>query len=144
MPGNPFDPSGSTAAKPPRAKETMSVYSHTNFSDASSDTPLSSQLQSLSTQTPSLGSPSASSLSSLTVGAPSTQLTSQQIITARMLLILLNNPPSYSMSLSALKDALSKAEGAAAGVTRPIYACVAKRLIKIERGGGEQIVKFDV
>ena len=25
MPGNPFDPSGSTAAKPPRAKETMYV-----------------------------------------------------------------------------------------------------------------------
>ena len=104
----------------------------------------SAHLQSLSTQTPSIGSPSASSLSSLTVGAPVSQPTAQQIITARMLLVLLNNPPNYSVSLNALKDALTKAEGAAAGVTRPIYACVAKRLLKIDRGGGEQVVRFDL
>lgn len=30
------------------------------------------------------------------------------------------------------------------GTTRVIYGCVAKRLIKIDRGGGEQVVKFDV
>jgi hypothetical protein len=28
--------------------------------------------------------------------------------------------------------------------TRVLYACVAKKLVKIERGGGEQVVKFDV
>lgn len=61
-----------------------------------------------------------------------------------MLLALLSSPPSYSISLGALKDTLTKAEGAAAGVTRPIYGCVAKRLLKIERGGGEQVVKFDI
>lgn len=141
MPGNQFDPSGPT--KPPRAKETMSVHSRTSFK-LTTNAPYSAHLQSLSTQTPSLNSPSASSLSSLTFGAPPTQPTGQQVITARMLLVLLNNPPSYSMSLNALKDALSQAEGGIAGVTRPIYACVAKRLLKIERGGGEQLVKFDV
>ena len=30
------------------------------------------------------------------------------------------------------------------GTSRILYGCVAKRLIKIERGKGEQIVKFDV
>jgi hypothetical protein len=28
--------------------------------------------------------------------------------------------------------------------TRVLYACVAKKLVKIERGSGEQVVKFDV
>lgn len=106
--------------------------------------PARSHLQSISTQVPSLGSPSVSSLSSLSAGAPASLPTSQQVLTARMLLALLNSPPNYSMSLNALKDALSTAEGAAAGVTRPIYACVAKRLLKIDRGGGEQVVRFDV
>ncbi|GJE96700.1 hypothetical protein PsYK624_129050 [Phanerochaete sordida] len=101
-------------------------------------------LQSAASQTPSLDSPSASSLSSLASGAPPAALTSQQILTARMLLALLSSPPAYAMSLGALRDTLAKAEGSAAGVTRPIYGCVAKRLLKIERGGGEQVVKFDV
>ena len=48
------------------------------------------------------------------------------------------------MSLNLLKDTLSKDEGSAASITRPIYACVAKRLLKIERGGREQVVKFDM
>jgi hypothetical protein len=30
------------------------------------------------------------------------------------------------------------------GAARVLYGCVAKRLIKIERGGGEQIVRFDI
>lgn len=27
--------------------------------------------------------------------------------------------------------------------TRALYGCVAKRLVKIDRGGGEQIVRFE-
>ena len=53
------------------------------------------------------------------------------------------------MPLNKIKEELvSKAGGSAAalnvGTTRILYGCVAKRLVKIERGGGEQIVKFDV
>ncbi|EKM54026.1 uncharacterized protein PHACADRAFT_145606 [Phanerochaete carnosa HHB-10118-sp] len=121
MPGRQYD-----LTRPPKAQETIA------------------HLQSLATQTPSLDSPSTSSLSSLATGTQPAALTSQHILTACMLLALLNSPPNYAMSLGALKDTLAKAEGAAAGVTRPIYGCVAKRLLKIERGGGEQVVKFDV
>lgn len=62
-----------------------------------------------------------------------------------MLLALLSSPPSYSKSLNSLKEVLSKAEGESFGaITKPIYGCVAKRLLKIDRGGGEQVVRFDV
>jgi hypothetical protein len=47
------------------------------------------------------------------------------------------------MSLNKLKEALAEGGGSAGG-TRTMYACVAKKLIKIERGGGEQVVKFDI
>ena len=45
--------------------------------------------------------------------------------------------------LNKLKELLS-VQGNLIGqaVSRPIYACVAKKLLKIERGGGEQVVKF--
>ena len=59
-----------------------------------------------------------------------------------MLLALLKAPPQYALPLNKLKEVLS-ARGALA-VTKPIYGCVAKRLLKIERGGREQVVKFDV
>ena len=66
-----------------------------------------------------------------------------------MLFALLNSPPDYAMSLNALKEVLSNGDSASAGVsvaavTKPIYACVAKRLLKIDRGRGEQIVRFDM
>jgi hypothetical protein len=53
------------------------------------------------------------------------------------------------MPLNKVKEELvTKAGGTSAaltfGTTRILYGCVAKRLVKIERGGGEQIVKFDV
>ena len=55
------------------------------------------------------------------------------------------------MPLNKAKDMLaSKARAGSSsistgqGATRILYGCVAKRLIKIERGGGEQIVKFDM
>ena len=57
------------------------------------------------------------------------------------------------MSLNKIKEALAnnmhggEAGGAVGGSlthTRALYACVAKKLVKIERGKGEQVVKFDV
>jgi len=60
------------------------------------------------------------------------------------------------MPLNKLKDVLTskvKTSGGAGATTnllggqvttRTLYACVAKKLVKIERGGGEQVVKFDV
>jgi hypothetical protein len=43
-----------------------------------------------------------------------------------------------------MSDVESSSAGSGATHTRALYACVAKKLIKIERGRGEQIVKFDV
>jgi hypothetical protein len=53
------------------------------------------------------------------------------------------------MPMNKVKEELvSKAGGSAAamsvGTTRIIYGCVAKRLMRIERGGGEQVVQFDI
>lgn len=126
MPGHPFDPTGSISggSKPPRAKETLA------------------HLESLSSQTPSPTSPAASSFSSLAPSMIPGQPTSQQIATCQLLLILLKQP-GFSMSLNKLKEALAEGGGSASS-TRTMYACVAKKLIKIERGGGEQVVKFDV
>jgi hypothetical protein len=141
MPGHHFDASGAaSSSKPPRAKETIA------------------HLQSISSQTPSPASPSAASLSSISAAPnpPSSgQPTTQQILTAHLLLTLLSSPPHFSMPLGMLKEALgSKVKGDAKGpatnilggqvTTRTLYACVAKKLVKIERGGGEQVVKFDV
>lgn len=55
---------------------------------------------------------------------------------------LLSSLPSHLISFEALKDTLAKADGVAAGMTRPIYGCAAKRLLKIEMYEGEQVVKF--
>ncbi|KAH9940528.1 uncharacterized protein BXZ73DRAFT_88747 [Epithele typhae] len=139
MPGHPFDALGKSTSKgkPPRAKETMSY------------------LRELSTHELSPSSPSASSFSSLSAPAgPSSVPTAQQVLTAHMLLILLESP-SQSLTLRVLKENLSAkatsvgANSAAAliggsAVTKPLYGCVAKRLLKIERGAGEQVVKFDL
>lgn len=54
------------------------------------------------------------------------------------------------MSLNKVKNNLAakakegSASGAGQSTTRVLYGCVAKRLVKIDRGGGEQIVKFDI
>ena len=84
---------------------------------------------------------------------PSAVPTAQQVLTAHMLLALLG-APSQALTLRDLKDSLS-AKAASVGadtgagllggsaVTKPLYGCVAKRLLKIERGAGEQVVKFD-
>jgi len=102
----------------------------------------SAHLESLSSQAPTPASPATSSLSSLAPSVVFGQPTSQQIATCQLLLTLLVQP-GFSMSLGRLKEALAE-RGGSAGGTRMLYACVAKKLIKIERGGGEQVIKFDV
>jgi len=144
MPGSPY-----SWDHPPKAKELITHLQ--SFSTA----PLS--------PTPSpRSSPSLSSHSN-TTDKPS-KPSSQQILISHLLLSLLSSPPHFSMSLRAVKEELaaraqadiSKREGEEArergaitivsgqNTTRALYALVAKRLVKIERGGGEQIVKFDM
>ena len=71
-----------------------------------------------------------------------------------MLLALLG-VPSQALPLAELKQILTEkaaSVGASTGagliggsaVTKPLYGCVAKRLLKIERGTREQVVKFDL
>lgn len=88
-----------------------------------------------------------SSASNVTLAVPTTQ----QILTAYLLLQLLASPPHFSMPLTRAKDMLAlKAKGGGnsiitgQGSARILYGCVAKRLIKIQRGGGEQIIRFDI
>ncbi|KAI0305425.1 hypothetical protein B0F90DRAFT_1058097 [Multifurca ochricompacta] len=131
MPGNPFTMSGSDRSRPPRAKETIA------------------HLHTLAAQDPIPTSPSTSSLSS--VAAVSAQSpTTQQILTAHLLLALLEAAPHFALSLARVKEILGAKEsmgvtaiGSGAAI-RVLYGCVAKRLIRIDRGGGEQTVRFDV
>ncbi|KIO04432.1 hypothetical protein M404DRAFT_547693 [Pisolithus tinctorius Marx 270] len=116
LPGNPY----SNGAKPPRAKETLA------------------HIQVLAVQSPTPQSPTSSSVSSLTSisssgtgGGP----TPHQINTAQLLYTLLT-APGFAMQLNKLKAAI--------GGTRVLYACVAKKLIRIDRSSGEQVVHFDV
>ncbi|TFK44596.1 hypothetical protein BDQ12DRAFT_708501 [Crucibulum laeve] len=134
MPGHPFDTSGVTTIgkKPPLAQETLS------------------HLQQLSTLSNVPQSPSESSVSTLTTTAPS-HPTFQQILTAYLLHSLLLSP-SHSLPLNKVKEMLSDkacttgspVDSAGQSTTRILYGCVAKRLIRIDRGGGEQVVKFDI
>ncbi|KAF8270254.1 hypothetical protein EI94DRAFT_1723164 [Lactarius quietus] len=148
MPGNPFSASGTSASgtRPPHAKETMYDYSYL-CDDSSSYIAQCAPAYVGLTGTPSC-SPTASSLSSAT--APSTQSpTSQQVLTARLLLALLEVPPHFALPLAKVKELLSAREsvGTMTGASnRVLYGCVAKRLMRIDRdrGKGEQTVRFDV
>jgi hypothetical protein len=57
---------------------------------------------------------------------------------ARLVLALLR-APAHALELERLKAAVG-----GPGASKPLYACVARRLVRIERGGGEQVVKFTV
>ncbi|KAI0321081.1 hypothetical protein OF83DRAFT_1101473 [Amylostereum chailletii] len=133
MPGHPYDVSGGGDTKPPRAKETIA------------------HLQDLSSQMPAPPSPTSSSLSSASLIPPRGQTTVQQVLTAHMLLALLMSAPDHSLPLNKLKEILTAKAGPRSvgsltgqGATKVLYGCVAKRLVRIDRGGGEQIVRFDV
>ncbi|KIM45173.1 hypothetical protein M413DRAFT_333398 [Hebeloma cylindrosporum] len=106
-------------------------------------------LQQLSEQSAQPDSPIASSASS-TSAEGSNLPTFQQIQYAHLLTMLLSASPHYSMPLNKVKENLAiKAKGSSGagggqGTTRVLFGCVAKRLVKIDRGGREQIVKFDI
>jgi hypothetical protein len=112
----------------------------------------SALLQTLSSSTAAPPSPSDTSMLSsfsLASDVPLDQPTSQQVMTAHLMLVLLSSAPNYSMSLNKIKEALATTTPngeSSSGTThmRALYACVAKKLIKIERGKGEQVVKFDI
>ncbi|KAI6135763.1 hypothetical protein EV401DRAFT_2203365 [Pisolithus croceorrhizus] len=115
-PGNPY----SNGLKPPRAKETLA------------------HIQSLAVQSPTPQSPTSSSVSSSTSAlssGPRSGPTAHQINTAQLLHALLT-APNFAMQLNKLKVAI--------GGTRALYACVAKKLIRIDRSSGEQVVLFDI
>ncbi|KAF5311267.1 hypothetical protein D9758_018758 [Tetrapyrgos nigripes] len=130
MPGNLF----STAPgkeKPPEAKATIA------------------HLRYLSSLTPVPASPVQSVSSLSTAARANAPPTPQQILTATLLFALLS-APGHSLSLNKVKEVITakaSTSGSAAmvaGHTRILYGCVAKRLLKIDRGSGEQIVKFDI
>ncbi|KAF9529305.1 hypothetical protein CPB83DRAFT_927460 [Crepidotus variabilis] len=105
-------------------------------------------LQQLALRSPQLDSPTASGASSAALDT-NTDPSLQQVLTAHLLTMLLQSPPQYSLPLNQVKDGLSmkaKTSGvnlAGQGTIRVLYGCVAKRLVKIDRGGREQNVKFD-
>ena len=73
------------------------------------------------------------------------------MLTAHLLIALLEaTPPQYALPLAKVKEILSaRGEKGAAVIgsgasTRVLYGCVAKRLVRIDRGRGEQTVRFDV
>jgi len=109
----------------------------------------SSYLHTLAAQDPLPASPAASSLSGAAVGAAQSP-TSQQVLTAHLLIALLEATPQYALPLARVKEILStKGDRGVAAIgsgssIRVLYGCVAKRLVRIDRGGGEQIVRFDV
>jgi hypothetical protein len=100
-------------------------------------------------QDPLPASPAASSLSGAAVGAAQSP-TSQQVLTAHLLIALLEATPQYALPLARVKEILSTKGDRGVAVIgsgssiRVLYGCVAKRLVRIDRGGGEQIVRFDV
>ena len=81
------------------------------------------------------------SLSTTTPAPPSPQ----QILTAHLLLTLLL-APHCALPLNKVKEELTTRASGGGGqsTSRIIYGCVAKRLVKIDRSGREQIVKFDI
>lgn len=80
-----------------------------------------------------------------TSGAP----TLQQVLTAALLVGLLASSAEHSLPLTKVKELLATRTDSAANPAHPnssriVYGCVAKRLLKIDRSGGEQVVRFDV
>ncbi|KAJ4468211.1 hypothetical protein J3R30DRAFT_1684714 [Lentinula aciculospora] len=126
MPGNTFN---KTTNLPPVAKATIS------------------HLQSLSSLTPTVASPTQS-ISTASKGGK-TLPTTQQILTAHLLLNLiysetLSLPLNKVKELLAAKASTSGSTAMVSGRPKALYGCVAKRLLKIERGAAGQIVKFDI
>lgn len=82
-------------------------------------------------------------------GASDNTPTLQQVLTAALLVGLLTSSTDYSLPLSKVKELLAShndgnTNASQLNGSRIVYGCVAKRLLKIDRTGSEQIVKFDV
>lgn len=107
--------------------------------------PPSSYLQELAEQTPSPDSPATvSTASSAVLDGIAPKPNAQQIQYAHMMTLLLSAAPHYSMPLNEMKEHLANKAKMAGGTSRVLFQCVAKRLVKIDRGRGEQIVRFDI
>ncbi|KAF8828964.1 hypothetical protein HHX47_DHR3000991 [Lentinula edodes] len=126
MPGNTFN---RTKNLPPVANATIS------------------HLQTLSNMTPTVASPTHSV--STVSNSSNTPPTAQQILTAHLLIALLSSE-TLSLPLNKVKELLAakaSTSGSAAMVSghpKALYGCVAKRLLKIERGAAGQVVRFDI
>ncbi|KAF9007970.1 hypothetical protein BDQ17DRAFT_1350342 [Cyathus striatus] len=126
-PGHPFTVSSPSRKKHPLARETI-TYLH--------------QL---------VQTPSSVSDVSVTSGMRNEAPSSQQVSMAYLLICLLSSP-NYCLPLNKLKDQLAEKLNAygssimahGQSSARIIYGCVAKRLVRIDRETGEQMVKFDV
>ncbi|KAL5523982.1 hypothetical protein ACEPAG_8155 [Sanghuangporus baumii] len=147
MPGHPFSTAAAaTTNKPPRAKETIAL------------------LQNLASQKPPPTSPTMSH-STFSIVTDKSSPSTHAILTAHLLLALINAIPRHAMPLAATKVVLAEANkglgngappdpaeaslgllagGDKAMETRALYGCVAKRLLKIDRTGREQLVRFDI
>ncbi|KAL5485000.1 hypothetical protein ACEPAI_7642 [Sanghuangporus weigelae] len=147
MPGHPFSTAAAaTTNKPPRAKETIAL------------------LQNLASQKPPPTSPTISH-STFSIITDKSSPGTHAILTAHLLLALINAIPRHAMPLAATKVVLAEANkslgngappdpaeaslgllagGDKAMETRALYGCVAKRLLKIDRSGREQLVRFDI
>ncbi|KAJ3889295.1 hypothetical protein GG344DRAFT_78944 [Lentinula edodes] len=126
MPGNTFN---RIKNLPPVAKATIS------------------HLQTLSNMTPTVASPTHSV--STVSNSSNTPPTAQQILTAHLLVALISSE-TLSLPLNKVKELLAakaSTSGSAAMVSghpKALYGCVAKRLLKIERGAAGQVVRFDI
>jgi len=75
--------------------------------------------------------------------------TLQQVLIATLVINLLASTADYSLPLSNVRELLADrtknfANPSQLNSSRMVYHCVAKRLLKIDRSGGGQIVRFDV
>ncbi|EJD51095.1 hypothetical protein AURDEDRAFT_181906 [Auricularia subglabra TFB-10046 SS5] len=83
------------------------------------------------------------------LAVPSSPSTLQQSLTARLLLALLRSE-THAVPLAQLKTELaaavvaSGAESEEGANVKAVYACVAKKCVRIDRATREQLVKFDV
>lgn len=109
----------------------------------------SEYLQSVAALTPVPQSPTYSSTNTSQLTTSPSSPSAQQILIAQLLVSLLSSP-HFAMPLNDLKTILAQKTGAEPnlnlpqGTTKVLYVCVAKRLVTIDRGGGKQIVKFDL
>ncbi|KAG7090844.1 hypothetical protein E1B28_009926 [Marasmius oreades] len=104
-------------------------------------------LQSLSSMALSPSSPTTSASSA--AGEVPSQPSPHQILTAHLLLALLTSP-QLSLPLNKVKELLSTKASTSGSIAlasnhmKPYFTCLSKRLLKVDRASGEQLVKFNL